>query len=380
MKKGTPAVIGVCIFLLIISSFTLTGSSFVPGASFGVAYTGPLTGAAQEELENGGSREKYIEKWSDTDTDGWYMQYLYYCADRSGLVGEEELFGEYTNDPKELLSRLADQDVLIFPLGDNIPCSGDVVFWYATSGGSSVDVLPPYPEICHAGIVTEYGDAGLTVVEPEGDQLREHTYTELYGQTRSGAAIWGFARITYPDAQALVDMIKGFEGFCKYPIWDYAQWSVGYGTRCPDDKLEEYQKNGIPEDEAEALLQGYIIQFEASVDGYISRNNLELTPAQRNALVSLSYNIGIGWMTSSAYASLRQVIADPQSPDELVQVFSRICHAGGEILPALVGRRICEAWLFLTGIYTNNYQETGYRYEIIADEVKTYRTEMEDMQ
>ena len=74
MKKGTPAVVGICIFLLIISSFTLTGSSFVPGASFGVAYTGPLTGAAQEELENGGSREKYIEKWSDTDTDGWYMQ------------------------------------------------------------------------------------------------------------------------------------------------------------------------------------------------------------------------------------------------------------------------------------------------------------------
>ena len=127
-------------------------------------------------------------------------------------------------------------------------------------------------------------------------------------------------------------------------------------------------------------MQGYISQFEAAVDGYISRNNLELTPAQRNALVSLSYNIGIGWMTSSAYASLRQVIADPQSPNELVQVFSRICHAGGEILPALVGRRICEAWLFLTGIYTNNYQETGYRYEIIAGEVKTYRTEMEDMQ
>ena len=51
MKKGTPVVIGICIFLLIISSFTLTGSSFVPGASFGVAYTGPLTGTAQEELD-----------------------------------------------------------------------------------------------------------------------------------------------------------------------------------------------------------------------------------------------------------------------------------------------------------------------------------------
>ena len=39
--------------------------------------------------------------------------------------------------------------------------------------------------------------------------------------------------------------LKKAEGFSKYPYWDASQWTVGYGTRCPDNKLEEYKKNGF---------------------------------------------------------------------------------------------------------------------------------------
>ena len=45
--------------------------------------------------------------------------------------------------------------------------------------------------------------------------------------------------------EAGVQFIKDHEGFVEYPMWDYGQYSVGYGSRCPDDKLEEYRENGI---------------------------------------------------------------------------------------------------------------------------------------
>ena len=45
--------------------------------------------------------------------------------------------------------------------------------------------------------------------------------------------------------EAGVQFIKDHEGFVEYPMWDYGQYSIGYGSRCPDDKLEEYRENGI---------------------------------------------------------------------------------------------------------------------------------------
>ena len=56
-----------------------------------------------------------------------------------------------------------------------------------------------------------------------------------------------------------IDMIKKFEGFAKYPYWDYSQYTVGYGTHCPSEDLARYQKDGITEEEAEALLREYIV-------------------------------------------------------------------------------------------------------------------------
>ena len=38
-------------------------------------------------------------------------------------------------------------------------------------------------------------------------------------------------------SDAAVQVIKSFEVFLKYPVWDYGQYSVDYCTLCPDDKL-----------------------------------------------------------------------------------------------------------------------------------------------
>ena len=70
----------------------------------------------------------------------------------------------------------------------------------------------------------------------------------------------------YTASQACVDMIKEDEGFEPYPYWEYAQFTVGYGTRCPDDKLNEDRERGITREEAEALLRKMIGEFEEELN------------------------------------------------------------------------------------------------------------------
>ncbi len=42
-----------------------------------------------------------------------------------------------------------------------------------------------------------------------------------------------------------VEFLKKEEGFAAKPYWDYSQWTVGYGTKCPSDMLDEYKEKGI---------------------------------------------------------------------------------------------------------------------------------------
>ena len=94
-----------------------------------------------------------------------------------------------------------------------------------------------------------------------------------------------------------IKFIKQREGFSKYPYWDNSQWTVGYGTRVPADKLEEYQKNGITEEAALELLSSMMADFEKSIHRYINKYELTLTQQQFDALVSFSFNCGAGGPT-----------------------------------------------------------------------------------
>ena len=101
----------------------------------------------------------------------------------------------------------------------------------------------------------------------------------------------------FTTSEACVELIKYEEGFVKYPMYDYGQYSVGYGTRCPADKYEEYCQNGIPEEEAEALLRLFLRDFEADINhDLIDRYGLTMTQNQFDALVMFSYNCGTGWI------------------------------------------------------------------------------------
>ena len=97
----------------------------------------------------------------------------------------------------------------------------------------------------------------------------------------------------------LIEVLKTMEGFAKRAYWDYAQYTVGYGTRCPDDMVDYYKNNDITVEEAEALLHKELASFETEVNNFAARKGLELEQCQFDALVSFSYNCGGGWMNSS---------------------------------------------------------------------------------
>lgn len=148
-----------------------------------------------------------------------------------------------------------------------------------------------------------------------------------------------------------VEVIKRLEGFAKYPYWDYSQYSVGYGTRCPADKLEYYQKNGISEADAEALLVDFLVEFESSVNKFARKYNLSFTQNEFDALVSFTYNCGAGW-TSSTGNLITQAVINGYTGNDFIMALTQWCKAGGAVSKGLITRRFIEANMYLHNVYS----------------------------
>ena len=156
---------------------------------------------------------------------------------------------------------------------------------------------------------------------------------------------------TLTTSDECVKLMKYYEGFSSFPYYDYGQWTVGYGTCCPSDKLEQYQKYGISKEEAEELFRSYLRAFENDIiEQIVKKNNVTLTQNQFDALVSFSYNCGSGWAhdpTSALYSA----VVNGADTNEFIRSFALWCSAGGQILTYLIQRRLSEANMFLNGVY-----------------------------
>ena len=164
-------------------------------------------------------------------------------------------------------------------------------------------------------------------------------------------------------SQNCIDFIKRMEGFLKYPMWDYAQWSIGYGTRC---EKGEYP-NGITEQEAERLLCKALEHFEAGINA-IGR---AFTQQQFDALVSFSYNVGLGWTTKPNYLIYQLAHGAAYSEVEVLDIFGAWNKAGGNVLDGLTRRRRAEARMWLYGENSGGEEESNV-------EEKRYQT-MEEL-
>ena len=160
------------------------------------------------------------------------------------------------------------------------------------------------------------------------------------------------AASTMKTSDDLIKVLKLEEGFIRYPAWDYGQYSVGYGTRCPDDMLEYYKENGITESEAELLLRNYLTNAERMVNSkLIDKNGLTLTQGQFDAIVSFSYNMGTAWMSNPSQNIYQQIVGGATGND-LIDAFARWCNAGGQVQHYLIRRRLSEANMYLNGVYS----------------------------
>lgn len=165
---------------------------------------------------------------------------------------------------------------------------------------------------------------------------------------------------TMTASEACIEFIKSMEGFSAKPYYDYKQHTVGYGTKCPTDKYFDYLANGISKKEAEELLHAAVTEIEEAITKkMIDRYGLSFTQHQFDALVSFSFNLGTSWMSYDS--SLRSAIVNKAGDDALVYAFGLYCTAGGVYSTGLIQRRLCEANMYLNGIYSKNPGSTyGY--------------------
>lgn len=165
-----------------------------------------------------------------------------------------------------------------------------------------------------------------------------------------------FAASDMTASETCIGFIKQSEGFSRKPYYDYKQHTVGYGTKCPADKYFEYLANGIPKSEAEDLLRDAITDIESSInEKLIDRYSLSFSQHQFDALVSFTFNLGSSWMTYDS--TLRNALLRNADENELIYAFGLYCTAGGNYSSGLVSRRLCEANMFLNGIYSTKVSD-----------------------
>lgn len=173
------------------------------------------------------------------------------------------------------------------------------------------------------------------------------------------AAIPVKAASEFVVTQECVDLIKKWEGFSAKPYWDYRQWTIGYGTSVPADKLEEYKANGISKEEAEQHLIEHLAKDGEAVNAFIDKHGLTFTQGMFDAIVSLCYNCGKSWLNESS--TLITAIIEGWTGDDMLFALGQWSTAGGVTQPALIRRRLAEANMYLNGIYDFNLPE-NYSY------------------
>jgi lysozyme len=131
------------------------------------------------------------------------------------------------------------------------------------------------------------------------------------------------------------DLIQKYEG-CSLKAYKCPAgiWTIGYGHT---GGVKQGQV--ITQSQADALFDKDVQKF---VDGVIKLVKVDINQNQFDALVSFSYNLGIGALKKS---TLLQYVNKKQFDKAAIE-FDRWNKAGGKVLKGLVNRRNSEEALF----------------------------------
>jgi lysozyme len=143
-------------------------------------------------------------------------------------------------------------------------------------------------------------------------------------------------------SQKGIDLIKQFEGLrleaylcpAKVP-------TIGYGATFYEDGTKVKICDKITKERAEELLKWHLETFGERVKPMLKK---PLTDNQYSAVLSFTYNLGIGNLKTSKL--LRKINIDP-SDETIREEFLKWKFANGKVLEGLVRRRIAESRLYV---------------------------------
>jgi lysozyme len=151
-----------------------------------------------------------------------------------------------------------------------------------------------------------------------------------------------------------IEMVKHHEGVRFKPYRCPARlYTVGVGhVMYPEQgRLKIEDRDGFPlrpednrvwtKDEVDAILKADLARFEKGVATYCT---VPLTQGMFDALVSFSFNVGLGTLQRSTLRSKLNRGDKLGAADELL----KYCLGGGKILKGLQNRRIDERAMFLS--------------------------------
>jgi lysozyme len=151
-----------------------------------------------------------------------------------------------------------------------------------------------------------------------------------------------------------ISMIRHHEGVrfrayrCPAKLWTIGVGHVLYPLqgRLPldqrqDFQLQEQDNRTFSTEEVDGILKSDLARFER---GVAVQCPVELTQGRFDALVSFSFNCGLGTLQRS---TLRQKLLRGETEDA-AQELLKYCMGGGKILKGLQNRRIDERSLFLS--------------------------------
>ena len=279
----------------------------------------------------------------------WARGYLNFAIEQGFLTRYEDISDLDVHMPRGLVANLA-----AHALGLSAP----------RPSGPFTDTDSPYVEaLCAAGIVGGYPDgtyrpvASISRAEIAAivNRIYQSREPSLPADNDTDLDI-DPSQIELRTTEQMIALLKSKEGFRATAYWDYSQYSIGYGSACTKD---EYP-NGITEAQADILLREMLQGFEKKLDKFLQENYITLRDNQYDALISLTYNIGSGWMKESALATLLK--NGTYSNNELASAIGIWCHVKSNgvtsIHDGLVARRISEINVFLYGDYSG--EATGF--------------------
>ncbi len=177
-----------------------------------------------------------------------------------------------------------------------------------------------------------------------------------------------------------IAVIKELEGFRGTPYTDTdGLYTIGYGTRCPADKVDQYMQTPMTEAEADLALREKLLSYESAVNKFIDRHGLTYRQGQFDAVISLVFNCGTAWLTKGE--TLVAALTSGATGNDLIYAFSIYSTSGGVRSVGHIKRRLAESNMYLNGQYRRT-PPSNYSYVIYdgnGGEVSTYNVQGYDI-